>query len=198
MVGSCSAKNYSVGLKPPRRNSRSGRCKTCRNWPANWKLTCETARGGMNPSLPQAPTQESDLAEATQVARWVFWLCHAQAPGRFLRREFRQLLTELQRIGLAHRLHRQARPPESTGVLACHPFILRLGHHKHTQLKARFGFRFNSKVCPPPYRGIPAKRLFNWVAVDIKIKKSMPATTRKSSHAPTVPGQQADSVPVGA
>ena len=32
----------------------------------------------MNPSLPQAPTQESDLAEATQVARWVYWLCHAQ------------------------------------------------------------------------------------------------------------------------
>ena len=148
--------------------------------------------------LPKYTVQESDLGEATQVARWVYWLYHAQAPGRFLRREFRQLLTELQRIGLAHRLHRQARPPESTGVLACHPFILRLGHHKHTQLKARFGFRFNSKVCPPPYRGIPAKRLFNWVAVDIKIKKSMPATTRKSSHAPTVPGQQADSVPVGA
>ena len=32
----------------------------------------------MNPSLPQAPTQESDLGEATQVARWVYWLCHAQ------------------------------------------------------------------------------------------------------------------------
>ena len=32
----------------------------------------------MNPTQPQSPTQEGDLAEATQVARWVYWLCHAQ------------------------------------------------------------------------------------------------------------------------
>ncbi len=32
----------------------------------------------MNPSQPQSPTPEGDLAEASQVARWVYWLCHAQ------------------------------------------------------------------------------------------------------------------------
>ena len=32
----------------------------------------------MNPSQPQSSTQEGDLAEASQVARWVYWLCHAQ------------------------------------------------------------------------------------------------------------------------
>ena len=32
----------------------------------------------MNPSQPQSPAQEGDLAEASQVARWVYWLCHAQ------------------------------------------------------------------------------------------------------------------------
>ncbi len=32
----------------------------------------------MNPTQPQSPTQEGDLTEATQVARWVYWLCHAQ------------------------------------------------------------------------------------------------------------------------
>ena len=32
----------------------------------------------MNPCQPQSPTPEGDLAEASQVARWVYWLCHAQ------------------------------------------------------------------------------------------------------------------------
>ena len=31
----------------------------------------------MDPSLPQSSTPEGDLAEASQVARWVYWLCHA-------------------------------------------------------------------------------------------------------------------------
>ena len=31
----------------------------------------------MNPSQPQSPTPEGDLAEVSQVARWVYWLCHA-------------------------------------------------------------------------------------------------------------------------
>ena len=61
-----------AGLKPLRQNCRSGRCKTCTNWLANWKLTCETARGGRRALARQAPSSRRAprAPVSTQVARY--------------------------------------------------------------------------------------------------------------------------------